>query len=102
DDRVGPRRADTAGRRGGLPLVSTGLARTWARRDGLRLTLRGYRAAGGLDGAVAGLAEDTYADLTADQQRAARAILTRLAAEGSGGRPVRPPPPRAQRAPAPP
>src|SRR5262245_47155159 len=86
DDLVEALLADTAGQQGVLPLVSTALARTWARRDGLRLTLRGYRAAGGLDGAVAGLAEDTYADLTADQQRAARAILTRLAAEGSGGR----------------
>ena len=81
--------ADTAGQQGVLPLVSTALARTWERRNGLRLTLGGYRAAGGVDGAVAGLAEDTYAGLTADQQRAARAILTRLAAEGSGGRLVR-------------
>src|SRR5262249_6380914 len=76
-------------------------ARTGERRDGLRLRLRGYRAAGGLDGAVAGLAEDTYAGLSADQQRAARAILTRLAAEGSGGRLVRRRAPVAELAPAP-
>src|SRR5215472_1712146 len=93
--------ADTAGQQGVLPLVSTALARTWERRDGLRLRLRGYRAAGGLDGAVAGLAEDTYAGLSADQQRAARAILTRLAAEGSGGRLVRRRAPVAELAPAP-
>lgn len=89
EDLVEALLADTAGQQGVLPLVSTALARTWERRDGLQLTLRGYRAAGGLDGAVAGLAEDTYAGLSEDQKRAARAILTRLAAEGSGGRLVR-------------
>src|SRR5215470_3878337 len=101
DDLVEALVADTAGQQGVLPLVSTALARTWERRDGLRLRLRGYRAAGGLDGAVAGLAEDTYAGLSADQQRAARAILTRLAAEGSGGRLVRRRAPVAELAPAP-
>jgi WD40 repeat protein/DNA-binding SARP family transcriptional activator len=89
DDLVETLVAGTAGQQGVLPLVSTALARTWDRRDGIRLTLGGYRAAGGVDGAVAGLAEDTYAGLSADEQRAARAILTRLAAEGSGGRLVR-------------
>jgi len=89
EDMVESLVADTAGQQGVLPLVSTALARTWERRDGIRLTLRGYRDAGGVDGAVAGLAEDTYAGLAADEQRAARAILTRLAAEGSGGRLVR-------------
>jgi WD40 repeat protein/DNA-binding SARP family transcriptional activator len=89
DDLVETLVANTAGQQGVLPLISTALARTWERRDGARLTLRGYRDAGGVDGAVAGLAEDTYAALTADQQRAARAILTRLVAEGSGGRLVR-------------
>src|SRR5215469_5893935 len=82
DDLVETLVADTGGQQGVLPLVSTALARTWERRDGIRLTLRGYLDAGGVDGAVAGLAEDTYAGLTADQQRAARVILTRLAAEG--------------------
>jgi WD40 repeat protein/DNA-binding SARP family transcriptional activator len=89
DDLAEALLADTAGQQGVLPLVSTALARTWERRDGIRLTLRGYRAAGGLDAAVAGLAEDTYAGLTEAEQRAARAILTRLASEGSGGRLVR-------------
>src|SRR5215472_12949386 len=89
EDMVESLVADTAGQQGVLPLVSTALARTWERRDGIRLTLRGYRAAGGLDAAVAGLAEDTYAGLTEAEQRAARAILTRLASEGSGGRLVR-------------
>jgi WD40 repeat protein/DNA-binding SARP family transcriptional activator len=101
DDLVETLLADTAGQQGVLPLVSTALARTWERRDGLRLTLRGYRAAGELDGAVAGLAEDTYASLSADQQRAVRAILTRLAAEGSGGRLVRRRAPVAELAPVP-
>jgi len=101
EDLVEALLADTAGQQGVLPLVSTALARTWERRDGLRLTLRGYRAVGGVDGAVAGLAEDTYGGLSEDQQRAARAILTRLASEGSGGRLVRRRAPVAELAPVP-
>ena len=43
---------DVAGRAGALPLLSTALAETWERREGRRLTLAGYRAAGGVNGAA--------------------------------------------------
>ena len=81
--------ADAGGQLGILPLVSTALVRIWERRDRDRLTLRGYHEAGGINGAVAGLAEDTYAGLETDQQRAVRAIMTRLAADGRAGQAVR-------------
>ena len=54
---------DVAGRAGTLPLLSTALAETWERRHDRTLTLSGYRAAGGVNGALAKLAEDTYASL---------------------------------------
>ena len=70
---------DVAGRPGALPLLSTALLETWERRRGRMLTLAGYNAAGGVEGAVARLAESTYARLNSSQQRAARRILLHLA-----------------------
>ncbi len=56
---------DVAGRPGALPLLSTALAETWERRvDGV-LTLGGYRSVGGVDGALATIAEQTYLALGA-------------------------------------
>jgi WD40 repeat protein/energy-coupling factor transporter ATP-binding protein EcfA2 len=69
---------DVARRAGALPLLSTALAETWERRQGRRLTLDGYRAAGGVNGALARLAEDGYAVIPAPARPAARRILLRL------------------------
>jgi DNA-binding SARP family transcriptional activator/WD40 repeat protein/energy-coupling factor transporter ATP-binding protein EcfA2 len=69
---------DVAGRSGALPLLSTALAETWQRRQGRTLTLAGYQAAGGVDGAVARMAEDGYLDLGPGPQLAARRLLLRL------------------------
>src|SRR5262245_29344999 len=69
---------DVARRAGALPLLSTALAETWERREGRRLTLAGYRAAGGVNGALARLAEDGYAAIPALARPAARRILLRL------------------------
>ena len=69
---------DVAGRAGALPLLSTALAETWERRESRRLTLAGYRAAGGVNGALARLAEDGYAAIPAPARPAARQILLRL------------------------
>jgi WD40 repeat protein/DNA-binding SARP family transcriptional activator/class 3 adenylate cyclase/energy-coupling factor transporter ATP-binding protein EcfA2 len=69
---------DVARRAGALPLLSTALAETWERRQGRRLTLAGYRAAGGVNGALARLAEDGYAAIPAPARPAARRILLRL------------------------
>jgi WD40 repeat protein/energy-coupling factor transporter ATP-binding protein EcfA2 len=73
---------DVAGRAGALPLLSTALAETWERREGRRLTLAGYRAAGGVNGALARLAEDGYAAIPSPARPAARRILLRLCDAG--------------------
>jgi ABC-type branched-subunit amino acid transport system ATPase component len=75
--------ADVTDEPGGLPLLSTALVELWQRRDGRTLRLDTYRESGGVRGAVARLAENAYANLTAEQRAIARSILLRLAeAEG--------------------
>lgn len=56
----GPRGAHDAGV---LPLLSHALLATWQRRKAGRLTLAGYRAAGGIQGAVAATAEQAWSGL---------------------------------------
>ena len=80
---------DVEGEPGALPLMSTALLELWQRRDGRHLRLAAYEQAGGVDGAVARLAESTYARLDPAQQRIARRILLRLAGEGEGDAVVR-------------
>jgi DNA-binding SARP family transcriptional activator/class 3 adenylate cyclase/WD40 repeat protein len=77
--------SDVAGRAGALPLLSTALAETWERRDGRGLTLAGYRAAGGVNGALARMAEDAYAALSVGARAAARGLLLRLCDAGEDG-----------------
>jgi DNA-binding SARP family transcriptional activator/class 3 adenylate cyclase/WD40 repeat protein len=77
--------ADVAGRAGALPLLSTALAETWERREARALTLAGYRAAGGVNGALARMAEDAYAALPDGPRAAARRLLLRLCDAGEGG-----------------
>lgn len=76
--------ADSGGRPGALPLVSHALLETWRRRRGNTLTLAGYQAAGGIQGALAQSAETFYAGLTPEQQRLARDLFLRLTAIGEG------------------
>src|SRR4029450_14086578 len=45
--------ADVEGEPGALPLLSHALYESWGRRDGRVLTTAGYRAAGGVRGAIA-------------------------------------------------
>jgi WD40 repeat protein/DNA-binding SARP family transcriptional activator len=80
---------DVAGRPGGLPLLSTALLELWQRREGRRMRLAGYNQAGGVQGAVARLAERAYGTLSDDEQRVARRILLRLAGSGAGDAVVR-------------
>jgi WD domain, G-beta repeat len=77
--------SEVAGRAGALPLLSTALAETWERRDARVLSLAGYRAAGGVDGALARMAEDAYAGLPAGPRGAARRLLLRLCDSGEEG-----------------
>ncbi len=76
---------DVAGRAGTLPLLSTALAETWERREAGTLTLAGYRAAGGVNGALARMAEDAYATLPPGPRDAARRLMVRLCDAGDDG-----------------
>jgi DNA-binding SARP family transcriptional activator/WD40 repeat protein len=70
---------DLADEPGGLPLLSTTLLELWGMRERGTLTLEAYRSLGGVQTAVARLAERAYAVLTEPQRRAARRLLLRLA-----------------------
>ncbi|MFD5859109.1 nSTAND1 domain-containing NTPase [Streptomyces chartreusis] len=63
---------------GALPLLSHALLATWQRRRGGRLTVAGYRAAGGIQGAVAATAERAWSGLDPAARTAARLLLLRL------------------------
>ncbi|MEU4765640.1 hypothetical protein AB0H12_20530 [Actinosynnema sp. NPDC023794] len=67
-----------------LPLVSHALLETWRRRKGGMLTLAGYRAAGGIEGALAQTAEDLYGSMSEDRQWITRELFLRLTALGEG------------------
>jgi WD40 repeat protein/DNA-binding SARP family transcriptional activator len=73
---------DTAGRAGGLPLLSTALLELWRQRAGRRMTAQTYERTGGVQGAVARLAETAYASLGPEETAVARNILLRLAGAG--------------------
>jgi DNA-binding SARP family transcriptional activator/WD40 repeat protein len=81
--------SDTVGQPGGLPLLSTALLELWTHRRDRTLHLDDYLRAGGVEGAVARLAEEAFARLDADEQAAAKRILLRLAAPGEGAEVVR-------------
>ncbi len=81
--------ADAGREPGVLPLLSTALLELWGLRDGGRLTLAAYRASGGLHGAIARLAETTFAELDPHRQQVTRALLLRLAGPGEGTELVR-------------
>jgi DNA-binding SARP family transcriptional activator/WD40 repeat protein len=80
--------AEVEGQPGALPLLSTTLLELWRLRGGGVLRYETYRAAGGVDGAVARLAEQTYTRFDDVEREAARRLLLRLADEGTDA-PVR-------------
>jgi len=77
--------ADVEREPGALPLLSTALLELWQRRDGRRLRLATYEDTGGVRGAVARHAEESFARLDPPHQAQARSVLLRLAAEGADG-----------------
>jgi hypothetical protein len=81
--------SDTAGQPGGLPLLSTALLELWTGRRDRTLRLEDYLRAGGVEGAVARLAEEAFGRLDGDGQAAAKRILLRLAASGETAEVVR-------------
>jgi WD40 repeat protein/DNA-binding SARP family transcriptional activator len=81
--------ADVEGRPGALPLLSTALLELWRERDGRHLRLAAYARSGGVQGAVARLAEAAYVGLDPERQGAARTLLLRLTDEDPSGALVR-------------
>ncbi len=74
----------------GVPLLSTALLETWVRRRGGVLTHAGYHDSGGVAGAVARLAEDTYLQFDPLEQRVRDFLnIWRLAEPGHGSDDVR-------------
>ncbi|WP_433204474.1 hypothetical protein ACQP1G_16030 [Nocardia sp. CA-107356] len=74
---------------GALPLLSHVMAATWEHRERLRLTVAGYRNAGGVTGSVAATAEQAWAELTVTQQIEAKSLLLSLVSVGPDGHDTR-------------
>ncbi len=74
---------------GALPLMSQAMAASWERREGNKLTLRGYRRAGGVTDAVNRGAQTAFDALTDRQRDAARLVFTQLTVVMPDGRFVR-------------
>ena len=68
-----------------FPLFSHALLATWERRRGRTFTLDGYRASGGVRGAIAETAESVFTDqLNQTQQELAHDVFLRLTELGEG------------------
>jgi Protein kinase domain len=80
---------DVEGEPGALPLLSTALLELWQKREDNALTLAAYRESGGVHGAVARLAEGTYARIPDERKPMVRAVMLRLVGEGETAAPVR-------------
>jgi WD40 repeat protein len=80
---------DVEGEPGALPLLSTALLELWQKRENNALTVATYRESGGVHGAVARLAEGTYARIPDDSKPVVRAVMLRLVGEGESDTPVR-------------
>ncbi len=69
---------------GRLALLSYALQQTWRNREGRRLTVGGYWATGGIDGAVAQAADRVYNTLDSAGRDALQRMLLRLVTFGEG------------------
>ncbi|MFI9506453.1 AAA family ATPase [Nocardia sp. NPDC052566] len=74
---------------GALPLLSHVMAATWQHREGHKLTVTGYRKAGGVVGSVAATAEQAWSELTDPQQLTAKELLLGLVTVGHDSRDTR-------------
>ncbi|GAA4605345.1 WD40 repeat protein [Actinoplanes octamycinicus] len=77
--------AEVADSPGALPLAAHALREAWDRRQGAIVTLAGYRAAGGVAGAVARTAEQAYERLGEPERVAAQRLLLRMVDVGPDG-----------------
>ena len=69
---------------GMLPLLQYALKETWAMREGSVMTAHSYARSGGVREAIRLTAERTFADLSPDDQQAARKLFLRLVTPGEG------------------
>jgi hypothetical protein len=69
---------------GVLPLLEFALTELWARREGQTITHGAYSAIGGVEGALARHADDSYAKLNPAQQEEARRVFLQLVRPGEG------------------
>ena len=67
---------------GRLALLSYALQQTWRNREGRRLTVAGYRATGGIDGAVAQAANAVYDGLGPAERDILQRVLLRMVTLG--------------------
>jgi len=77
--------ADVMGQPGGLPLLQHALSELFDCRSGTTLTMAAYETVGGVAGALARRAEDTYTSLESAPAVATKAILLHLVAINDGG-----------------
>jgi hypothetical protein len=84
DDLVSDLLFEIQGQVGALPLLQFTLDQLFQRRRGRQLTLQAYREIGGVKGALAKHAEDTFMSLPSDEhRRLARALFLRLIDPGA-------------------
>jgi hypothetical protein len=76
--------SDIASAPGALPLLEHALFELWKRRQDRRLTLVGYRASGGVKGAIADTAEEIFKSFSPDEHQIVRRIMLRLTQLGEG------------------
>ena len=70
---------------GSLPLVAHALVETWTRRQGNALTLDGFRAAGGVAGAISQTADATFEHrFNTAEKEATKRLFLRLVRPGEG------------------
>jgi Novel STAND NTPase 1/TIR domain len=75
---------DVASEPGALPLLEHALLELWKRRRDHTLTLNGYRESGGVKGAIAKTAEETFRSFSPQEQLIVRRIMLRLTQLGEG------------------
>jgi hypothetical protein len=75
---------DVRHQRGGLPLLQHALLELWKTREERRLTLRGYKKIGGLEGALQRRADATLEAFSKDEQELCRRTFLRLIQPGEG------------------
>ena len=69
---------------GALPLVAHALVETWVRRKGRTMTLEGFRAAGGVAGAISQTADRPSRQVHEAEKAASKRLFLRLVTPGEG------------------